>query len=592
MAKEKKQKKLRDGENEPKKACGKKKRGKITRMHMIQSKIHTLVIFGVALAVGATVFLMISYVKELVIDSAYGKMLNMATSYGRLIDQEEAKLDNSISRKYMSTEQFETILDGMEITGLNEFECIVAHRTGIIAYHPDKEQIGKPIKIGLITDVVASINQGNVLENMCAEYEVDGQKMYASFYVTVNKSIMVISTSSSELMRPVTEMSAMAVGVALLVLAVIIGVSTYAIGRFTKPLKQLTGIIEDTAKLKIRLPENMDALCSRRDETGMISRAVREMNSNLYDVVTRMDQTNNSINENMTKLEESSNQVHMFCTDNSATTEQLAASAEQVSEMTKVMNRHMEDMRAQAEEIGKETEKSNRFSEEVAGRAQEMQHSTRRAIDNTREMYGRIQARTKAALEGLSSVTKINELTRSIVEISDQTSMLALNASIEAARAGEAGKGFTVVSQEISKLAQRSLASVNDINAIIGEVNIAVHNITESMENTTRFLEQNVLEDYDGFNRTGAQYMADADTFRVRMDNISEQIQALNEAIRDISAAVENISVTMNETSTGVMDISDKTANVVNATSDNHTLANDTAERVQELRSIVDRFEY
>lgn len=582
MAKEKKQKKIRT----------EKKQGKIARAHMIQSKIHALVILGVALAVAATVLILISYVKGLVIDSAYGKMLNMATSYGCLIDQEEAKLDNSVSRKYMSTEQFESILNGMEITGLDEFECIVVHRTGIIAYHPDKEQIGKPIKIDIVTDVVASINQGNVLENMCAEYEVDGKKMYASFYVTVNKSIMVISTSGSELTRPVTEMAMRAIGVALAVLVVIIAVSTFVIGRFTKPLKQLTEIIDDTAKLKIKLPENMDKLCSRDDETGVISRAVKEMSSNLYDVVTRMEHTNNNINENMSKLEESSNQVNMFCTDNSATAEQLAASTEQITEMTKVMNRHMEDMRVQAEEIGKETEKSNRFSEEVAGRAQEMQNSTRNAIDKTKEIYERIQTKTKTALEGLSAVTKINELTRSIVEISDQTSMLALNASIEAARAGDAGKGFTVVAQEISKLAQRSLDSVNDINAIIGEVNGAVKNITESMENTTDFLEKNVLADYDGFNLTGVQYMEDADTFRTRMDNISEQIQALSEDIRDISAAVENISVTMNETSAGVTDISEKTANVVNATSDNYDLANDTAERVQELRSIVDRFEY
>ena len=567
-----------------------KKRG----MGSIQSKIRGLVILGVAVSVVATVLILISYVKELVIDSAYGKMLNVASSYGTLIDKEEDLLDNTVTRHVLSKETLEGILDGMEITGLDDFYCYVADRTGIILYHPDESKIGKPNKIRAVMQVVASINQGQVLDNMCAEYIDDetGEHMYASYYVTKKKTIMVVCTKSSELMRPITEMTTLAVIVALTVIAAIICVSTFVIGRFTKPLKQVTDIINDTAKLKIKLPDNMEELCARQDETGIISRAVNEMSKNLHDVVTSIDQTNDSISDNITKLETSSNQVHVFCTDNSATTEQLAASTEQVTEMTVLMNRHMVDMRVQAEEIEKETEISNKFSDEVAGRAEEMRESTQSAIDKTRALYEQIRVRTESAIEGLNSVSKINELTKSIVEISEQTNLLSLNASIEAARAGEAGKGFTVVAQEISKLAQRSLASVNDINAIIKEVNLAVANITQSMENTTNFLEKNVLADYDSFNQTGVQYMKDADSFRERMDHISEQITALNDSIQSVSEAVGNISVTMEETSTGVSDISEKTANVVTATSDNYALTGDTVESIRELRSIVDRFEF
>ncbi len=588
-----KEKKLKKADTAPKSKSRKQvEKKKITRMHMIQSKVHGLVILGVAVSVIVTVLLMISYVKELVIDSAYGKMLNMATSYGRLIDREEEKLDNSLTRNKLSVEQFNEILNGMEITGLDEFECYVVDRTGIILYHDNESKIGKPNRNEVITDVVASINKGAILKNMTAEYEEDGVQMYASFYVTVNRSIMVICTEGSVLMRPVTEMSMVATGVALLVLVLIIIVSTFVIGRFTKPLKQVTDIISDTAKLNLKIPDNMEKLCARRDETGVISRAVNEMSKNLYDVVEKIDHANDSIHENMTKLEASSNQVHMFCTDNSATTEQLAASTEQVSEMTEVMNRHMADMRAQAEEIEKETEVSNKFSDEVAERAEVMQSSTRSAIEKTKAMYEQIRVKTEAALEGLNSVAKINELTKSIVAISEQTNLLSLNASIEAARAGDAGIGFTVVAQEINKLAQRSLASVNDINTIIKEVNLAVDNITQSMENTTDFLEKNVLVDYDGFNQTGMQYMKDADTFKARMDNVSEQIIALNDSIQTVSEVIENISVTMSETSAGVTDISDKTSNVVNATGDNRELTEDTIESINELRSIVERFEY
>lgn len=69
----------------------------------------------------------------------------------------------------------------------------------------------------------------------------------------------------------------------------------------------------------------------------------------------------------------------------------------------------------------------------------------------------------QASMENSKKVTRINDLSNDILEISSQTNLLALNASIEAARAGEAGKGFAVVAEEIRILADNSRETANSI---------------------------------------------------------------------------------------------------------------------------------
>jgi methyl-accepting chemotaxis protein len=462
----------------------------------------------------------------------------------------------------------------------------------MIKYHTDETKIGKPNTVSVITKIIGDINKGVIPDNLCMEYEEDGVTKYASFYVTGIRSIIIVCADGDELMKPVTNLLLMAIGLTVAIIAVAILISNIVVGKITKPLWQISNIINDTAKLKLKVPGNMDELCKRKDETGVMSRAVREMSANLHDVVQRIESANSNIRENMNQLEDSSNEVHVLCTDNSATTQQLAASSEEVTSMTQIMNEHMLKMREKSEMISSETDKSNQASEEIAGRAKSMQDSTAKAIERTREMYRQIKEKTEVAVVGLNSVSKINELTGAIIEISDQTNLLSLNASIEAARAGEAGRGFSVVATEISKLAKRSLDTVEDINVIIQEVNKAVTNISVSMEETSTFLEENVLTDYDNFKQISEQYLLDADTFKTGMTNISEDVEELNESIREVSQAVENIHETIEETTIGINDIAEKTSNVVKVTSDNYTLTNDTVESVGEMEGLIARFEF
>jgi len=80
------------------------------------------------------------------------------------------------------------------------------------------------------------------------------------------------------------------------------------------------------------------------------------------------------------------------------------------------------------------------------------------------------------------SSKRIGNIVEVIRQISDQTTLLALNASIEAAHAGEQGRGFAVVADEVSQLAKRVGQSAKDIEALIATITEQTHQAVQSMQ--------------------------------------------------------------------------------------------------------------
>jgi methyl-accepting chemotaxis protein len=90
----------------------------------------------------------------------------------------------------------------------------------------------------------------------------------------------------------------------------------------------------------------------------------------------------------------------------------------------------------------------------------------------------------------------IASLTAKVKAVSAQTNLLALNAAIEAARAGEHGRGFAVVADEVKKLAERSIAMAQEIDAITRAIVDGAHEVEQGVQQSLQHLaqEQEVME--------------------------------------------------------------------------------------------------
>jgi len=77
---------------------------------------------------------------------------------------------------------------------------------------------------------------------------------------------------------------------------------------------------------------------------------------------------------------------------------------------------------------------------------------------------------------------EVGKLLQVITAISDQTKLLALNASIEAARAGEHGKGFSIVAEEVRNLAMGTEKSAAEIQVVIGTIQTQIKEVANEMD--------------------------------------------------------------------------------------------------------------
>lgn len=100
-------------------------------------------------------------------------------------------------------------------------------------------------------------------------------------------------------------------------------------------------------------------------------------------------------------------------------------------------------------------------------------------------------SRTKGHIYDLvSDIRNISQIIEFIKNISEQTTLLAINASIEASRAGEEGKGFSVIADEIRQLSEKTTENVEDITKVIKNVEEDTRKVDKNTEDLFEELQE------------------------------------------------------------------------------------------------------
>ena len=466
----------------------------------------------------------------------------------------------------------------------------LANDSGEVMYHKDLE-IGSNLAdadSGLQAVVDALGNEQT--EETAVSYTYQGKDKVMYYKTLENGMKFVLTAPKTELQEKSRQLAKQIFGGAAFAMILTIIIGTVLGFTITKPITQIDGIVKQTAEFEFASNPANQHLYKRKDETGRMAISLHNMRKNLRQMVANIRHVYTDLKNTTEQLSDTTKRVREMSSVNTDTTQELAAAMEETAATMETVNTTVSDIKERATDIERYSKEGRESSVEVKERAGQLKLKTQAASEKTVQMYENVQQKTEAAMEQAKAVEKINQFTQAILEISSQTNLLALNASIEAARAGEAGKGFAVVAGEIGTLAAQTSTTVGSINEIIAEVNQAVANMTGCLKESTDFLEQTVLKDYEDFMGVADQYTKDATVFDDDMSAISGQINTLLSSIVEIADAMRGVSPTVSAAADAVTDIAQKTLEVSGIVQGNETLVDNNRENIVRLNSVIEMF--
>jgi methyl-accepting chemotaxis protein len=194
------------------------------------------------------------------------------------------------------------------------------------------------------------------------------------------------------------------------------------------------------------------------------------------------------------------------------------------------------------------------------------------------------------------SSTDILKIIEVIVNLAEETNLLALNASIEAARAGSSGRGFAVVAQEIRKLAKNTRDNTDiisdNVNKSIQDIQAAVDINHKAIEYFAKIkvevyevhsLMEEVIQSLNRLLRGTNEIMSTVNNLVDMSGNTKSSIIEMVSSIASNKLAIYNVSTLYVQNKQQIEEIDNKFDQLIQGAQDIHDIGKENVDYIEKL---------
>lgn len=451
--------------------------------------------------------------------------------------------------------------------------------------------IGKVIGKGKMKDIVAKLANGEAPTKDYMQYtDAYATKVVYYYQIPNLKWTLVFVSLKSEMLSSVMRSIYMSVVLSILLMAAACVIGMIISKRIANPIIDISTLADDTSKLNLIENQKYAKYADSKDEIGTIYNSVAQIRITFRKLVKQLVEVSANINNNADSVKQMTKELKSYADDTSKETESLSAGMEENSATVEEISASTGEVTTSVSSIAEKAGEGTDLTTNITNMSLKLKDSSVNSKKSADDIYLKVKSELKNAIKSSEAVREIDSLANSILQITEQTNLLSLNAAIEAARAGEAGKGFAVVANEVKALAEQSSDMANKIQRVVKDVKSSVKSLSGESNKLLKFVDENVYGDYDNFINSAEEYSQNAEKTNSLMNEFNATSKELNSSIESISEAISQIAVVVNNGAGEVGNIAEKSLNIVEKVKLIENNVEQNKQNAEKLQSVVSKF--